>query len=68
LFEKPEGKRQLGRARHKWEYIKIDLKETGFGGVDCIHLGQERDSWLEEELLHTTAPIGLPFISISWLF
>jgi hypothetical protein len=29
---KPEGKRQLGRRRHRWEdNIKMDLRKTGFG-------------------------------------
>jgi hypothetical protein len=30
---KPEGKRPLGRPRHRWEHgIKIDLREIGWGG------------------------------------
>jgi hypothetical protein len=30
LVGKPEGKRPLGRPRHKWEdNIKVDLKEIG---------------------------------------
>jgi len=32
LVEKPEGKRQLGRPRHRWDDIKIDLQEVGCGG------------------------------------
>jgi hypothetical protein len=32
LVGKPEGKRPLGRPRHRWEDgIRMDLKETGFG-------------------------------------
>jgi hypothetical protein len=32
LVGKPEGKRQLGRPRHRWEdNIKIDLQELGKG-------------------------------------
>jgi len=28
LVLKPEGKRQLGKPRHRWEnYIRLDLKE-----------------------------------------
>jgi hypothetical protein len=35
LVGKPEGKRQLGRPRRKWEdNIKIDLQEVGCGGMD----------------------------------
>jgi hypothetical protein len=26
LVEKPEGKRPLGRPRHRWEDIKLDMK------------------------------------------
>jgi len=46
LFGKPEGKRPLGRPRHKWEdNIKMDLQEVGFAGMDWIDLAQERDKW-----------------------
>ena len=33
---KPEGKRPLGRSRHRWEdNIKLDLQEVGGGnGLD----------------------------------
>jgi hypothetical protein len=40
---KPEGKRPLGRPKHKWiDNIKMDLLELGLGGVDRIDLGQDR--------------------------
>jgi hypothetical protein len=46
LVGKPEGKRPLGRPRRRWEYgIRMDLRETGLGGVDCIRLSQDRDLW-----------------------
>ena len=33
LVGKPEGKRPLGRPRHRWEdNIKMDLQEVGGGG------------------------------------
>jgi hypothetical protein len=32
---KPEGKRSLGRARHRWEdNIRMDLKRRGWEVVD----------------------------------
>jgi hypothetical protein len=35
----PEGKRPLGRPRLRWEDgIRMDLRETGLGGVDLIRL------------------------------
>jgi hypothetical protein len=34
LVGKPEGKRPLGKPRHRWEdNIKMDLQEVGRGGV-----------------------------------
>jgi hypothetical protein len=33
LVGKPEGKRPLGRPRHRWGYgIRMNLRETGLGG------------------------------------
>ena len=47
LVGKPEGKRPLGRHRHRWEEnIKMDLQEVGCGVVDWIRLAQDRDRWL----------------------
>jgi hypothetical protein len=46
LVGKPEGKSPLERPRHRWEDgIKMDLKEIGCGGVEWIHLAQDRDRW-----------------------
>jgi hypothetical protein len=37
LVGKPEGKRSLGRPRHRFVHnIKMDLREMGWGGVDWI--------------------------------
>jgi hypothetical protein len=34
------------KTRHRWEdNIKMDLREIGFGDVECIHLAQDRDRW-----------------------
>jgi hypothetical protein len=50
LVGRPEGKRPLGRPRHRWEDgIKMDLRDTGFGDVDWIHLAQDRDMWQTHE-------------------
>ena len=41
---KLEGKRPLGRPRHRWVYnIGMDLQEVGCGYVDWIGLAQDRD-------------------------
>ena len=46
LVGKPEGKRQLGRPRRRWEgNIKMDLRELRCGGMDWIELAQNRDRW-----------------------
>jgi hypothetical protein len=46
LVGKPEGKRPLGRPRRRWvNNIKLDLREIGWYGVDCIDLAQDRDQW-----------------------
>jgi hypothetical protein len=46
LVGNPEGKSPLGRPRHRWEDgIRMDLRETGLGGVDWICLAQDRDRW-----------------------
>jgi hypothetical protein len=46
LVGKPEGRRPLERPRRRWEYgVRMDLREIGFGGVDCIRLAQDRDRW-----------------------
>jgi hypothetical protein len=43
---KPEGKRPLGRPRCRWVgNIKMDLKEIGWGGMNWIHLAQDRYQW-----------------------
>jgi hypothetical protein len=42
LAGKPEGKRPLGRPRHRCEdNIKMDLKETGIDGANWIRFAQD---------------------------
>jgi hypothetical protein len=46
LVGKPEGKRPLGRPRRRWvDNIKMNLRETGWDGMDGIDLAQDRDQW-----------------------
>jgi hypothetical protein len=46
LVGKPEGKRPLGRPRHKWvDNIKMDLRELGLCGMERIDLVEDRDQW-----------------------
>jgi hypothetical protein len=46
LVGKPEGKRQLGRSRCRWEdNIKRDLREIGIDEANWIRLVQDRVQW-----------------------
>jgi hypothetical protein len=45
LVGKPEGKIPLGRPRHRWENIRIDLTEMGWEGVDWLPLAQKKYQW-----------------------
>jgi hypothetical protein len=48
MVVKPEGKRPIGRPRHRWvdnTRIEMDLSKIGWGCVDWIGLTQDRDKW-----------------------
>jgi hypothetical protein len=57
LVGKPEGKRPLGRPRHRWDdNIKMGLWEIGFGSMDWINLAQERWWALVNMVLNLQVP------------
>jgi hypothetical protein len=59
LVGKPEGRRPLGRPRHRWEdNIGMDLRDIGFGDVNQIHLAQDRDRW--RALVNTVMNLRVP--------
>ena len=46
LVGKPEGKKPLGRPRHRWhDNIKMDLQSVGCDGMDWNDVAQDRDRW-----------------------
>jgi hypothetical protein len=46
LVGRLEGKRPLGKPRHRWEEnIKMDLREIGIDGSKWIQLVQDRVQW-----------------------
>jgi hypothetical protein len=46
LVGRPEGERPLRRPRRRWEdNIKMDLREVGLDGANCIQLVQDRVQW-----------------------
>jgi hypothetical protein len=59
IVGKPEGKRPLGRRRRSWvDNIKMDLRETGWDGMDWIYLAQNRDQW--RALVNTVMNLRVP--------
>jgi hypothetical protein len=56
---KPESKRPLGRPRRRWvDSIKMDLRETEWGGMDWIYLAQGRHQW--RTLVNTVMNLWVP--------
>jgi hypothetical protein len=46
LIGRLEGKRLLGTPRRRWEdNIKLDLREIGIDGPNCIQLAVGRVQW-----------------------
>jgi len=46
LVEKLEGKTPLEKPSRRWnDNIRMDIRETGYRGVDWIRLAQDRGQW-----------------------
>ena len=59
LVGKPEGKRPLGRPRHRWvDNIRTDLQEVGCGYMDWSGLAQDGDRW--RTLVHAVMNLRVP--------
>jgi hypothetical protein len=59
LVGKPDGRRPLGRRRRRWvDNIKMDLRETGWDGMDWIELAQDREQW--RALVNTVMNLRVP--------
>ena len=59
LVGKPEGRRQLGRPRHRWvDNIRMDLQEVGCGYMDWIVMAKDRDRW--RTLVSAVMNVGVP--------
>jgi hypothetical protein len=59
LVGRLEGKRSLGRPKLRWENnIKIDLRESVWGGMDWTHLVQNRNWW--KSLMKTVRNLRIP--------
>jgi hypothetical protein len=55
-----EGKRPLGRPRHRWvDNIKMYLRKTGWDGVDWIDMAQDWDQW--RALVNMVLNIRVPY-------
>ena len=68
LVGEPEGKRPLGRPRHRWVVnIKMDLQEVGCGVTDWIELADDRDRWraLVNEAMNLRVPLNAGNFSTS---
>jgi hypothetical protein len=59
LVGKPEGKRPLGRTRHRWiDNIKMDLLNIVLSVVDWIGMAQDRYRW--RALVNSVMNFGVP--------
>ena len=66
LLGKPEGRRPLGRRRHRWvDKIRMDLREVGCGYMDWIGLAKDRDRW--RTLVSAVMNLRVPGNAVNFL-
>jgi hypothetical protein len=66
LVGKPEGKRPLGRPRRRGEdNIRMYLRETGWKGVEWMHMAQDRDQW--RAFVNTVMKLRVPYKAANLL-
>jgi hypothetical protein len=59
LIGRSEGKRPLGRPRHRWEdNIKLDLREIGIDVTNWIQLAQDGFRW--QDFVYTVMNLRIP--------
>jgi hypothetical protein len=59
LVGKPEGKRPLGRPKHRWvDNIKMDLREIEWDVVYSIDMARDRDQ--RRALVNTVLNLRVP--------
>jgi hypothetical protein len=59
LVGRLEGKRPLGRPRHRREVnIKVDVREIGIDGANWIRLAQDRVRW--QAFVNTVMNLPVP--------
>jgi hypothetical protein len=67
LVGKPEEMRPHGRPRRRWEdNIKMYLRETGWEGVEWMHLAQDRDQW--RALVNTVMNLRVPYKGREFIY
>jgi hypothetical protein len=66
LVGKPEEKGSLGKSRRNWvDNTKMDLRDTGWDGMDWTGLAQDRDQW--RVLVNTIMNLRIPQNSVKFL-
>ena len=69
VVRKREGNSLLRRSRRRWEDdIEMDLKESGWDGVDWIYLAEGRDIWRDvmSTVLNLRVSINAGNFLIDW--